>query len=106
MSGVAVGRAVGEELKPPKGGGRGAGWQRQEARESDRGMNTLVRPVVRQRFSGSGGGLSKHRKVGRPLQVSLLSIVLHNKPAKGSCCLYLSNSSKEELTTSENLFPC
>lgn len=57
---MAVERAAGEALKPSKGWGRGAGWQRQEAKESDRSMDTLVRPVVRQRFSGTGDGLSKH----------------------------------------------
>lgn len=56
---------------------------------------------MRQRFLGPGGGLSKHRKVGRPLQVSLSSIVLHDTPAKGACCPYLSIPSKEELTASE-----
>lgn len=76
------------------------------SREGDESMNTLVRPEVRQRFSGPGGSLSKHCKFGRTLEIFRLSAVLHNKPAKGCYCLNLSISIEEELITSENLFSC
>lgn len=68
--------------------------------ETDEGMNTFMR----HRFSGPEGRLLKYCEVGRTLEVSLLSIVLHTKPIWGSHGLYLCIFGREELTSSENLF--